>query len=327
MIRSFQFHDWNLLKRLYPHSVPLSVSSLLLNPTSPLYQAITHQWFDRDLLTYVWRPKARDAEAFVQLQLCNDQTQAYLQWIGSTSKSNTNVKEDDRIIWLDLFERLLIELGDRGVQTVIAEVAEESDVQATLKQAGFVNYARQDIWCLTQLPNNHQAPLGLMYTPRTTHEWDVALFYSHIVPNMLRFVEKSPPAFEECWVHYEGVDLVAYATMQIGKIAQRLHLFVDLSAETDTDLIVASIIAQHPPTPKLPIYCCVRSYQDWLNNALRRNGFEYYGSQVMMAKHTVQFVVKPEHSLEKLLHSGTVSAQSSTIIQKTNSFTEDRRKE
>jgi hypothetical protein len=50
--------------------------------------------------------------------------------------------------WLPLLDQAVIEAGQRGIHSLVAEVNEVSDELPVLRRAGFVVYTRQDVWVL-----------------------------------------------------------------------------------------------------------------------------------------------------------------------------------
>lgn len=312
MIRSFHTRDLLLLNRLSGRSVPLNTSTVLLEQSNPLQGALMHQLLRRNYPTYVWRPRARDAEAFVQYRVSEGGTVGQLLWIGSDLPSKRQQAADSNVhddVWMGLLERLTIVMGDAGVQSMVAEVPEDSDVFRVLKQAGFAAYTRQDVWKLTHLrgPGN----VNVVQAMRPTAEWDVEVMYSHVVPNMIRMVESRPPLANDGWVRYESGDPVAYAHVKQSKHGMLLWLMVRLTAEIDPVSLIRGIVARKQPTPELPLYCVIRNYQDWLNRPLEQSGFQHIGSQVVMVKHTVQKVKSGVTSLEEVLAKQGAKARTS----------------
>ncbi|MBK7895996.1 MAG: hypothetical protein IPJ90_14200 [Anaerolineaceae bacterium] len=50
--------------------------------------------------------------------------------------------------WLPLLDQAVVEAGQRGIHSLVAEVDEVSDELPVLRRAGFVVYTRQDVWVL-----------------------------------------------------------------------------------------------------------------------------------------------------------------------------------
>ena len=331
MIRPFQLRDWGRLSRLSANSVPLNASLILTFPSSPQRGAVLHRVLRRNYPTYIWRAEPSGPQAFVQLRLSKDWTQANVLWVGTSvagrwrlpgrEKSAEPWTQED--VWQTLFDDLGVYLGARGVHNLIAEAREDSVEAGLLREIGFANYSRQDLWKLeeTQPVNNNVARL---LTPRRQEDdWAIELLYAHTVPNMIRLIEPHPTIGSNSWVHYEGTDLTAYASYRDGRSADWLDLLVKLSADADIDQLVRDAIIFRPPSRERPLYCNVRHYQDWLQQPLENNGFQHIGSQVVMVRHTVQKVKrKVVNSLESVLqtNSGTVNTspwvQKATEIQK-----------
>src|SRR5205823_708072 len=75
--------------------------------------------------------------------------------------------------------------------------------------------------------------------------------------------------------------------------------------------IITAALRRYPRSERLPVYFCVRRYQDWLAGSLSTLGFEPWASQAVMVKHTAcrveQPVFKPAHIqvLEGVAHART----------------------
>ena len=332
MIRPFQLRDWGRLRRLSDNSVPLNASLILTFPTSPLRGAVAHRLFKRNFPTFMWRDAATGARAFVQVRLSKDRTQAHVLWVGSlvgkksahsgqdnASQSPNGQTEttDHQNVWQSLFDELGQRLAMYGVHNLIAEAREDSAEATILREVGFANYSRQDIYKLESWQPNSNSVAKLLSPRRRSDDWDIELLYAHTVPNMIRLIEPHPPIDVDSWVYYEDNELVAFANHKVGRAADWLQLQVKLEMEASADQLVRDAVIFKPPSKERPLYCNVRHYQDWLGQSLQNNGFRPIGSQVVMVRHTVQQVKqRVVSSLEEVLQTGTARVNTTPYVQK-----------
>lgn len=315
--------DAALLRRLARHSVPLSLAPVLTDGAAPLRHALLHPVWGQSHPTFLCHTPNGQGAAFVQYAISNDKTQAALLWAGGAPEllGRATTGETigyDEAVWLPLLEQAVGQLARRGVQSVVAEAAEDGPEHELLRRAGYANYARQDLWRLSAARWRELRRPGLTENPmipfRPTHDWDVALLYAHLAPPLIRLVEPQPPHGRDSWLHYEKNDLAAYAHMKTGKQGYWLRLFFNTSLEMDAATLLRGVLAYKEPMHDRPLYCAVRNYQERLNAPLQALGFEPCGSQVVLVKHTVQHVRRPLVTLEQVLQANTSAAPTTQIV-------------
>lgn len=270
-----------------------------------------------DSHTYIWKSADNDAVGFVQIELNDAGTHAHLLYLGSTENGAAEESPINETLWLAMLDQLLVEAGKLGIQSVIAEAPENGPELPILRHAGFAVYTRQDIWMHRGEAAIHESATQVAdVTPED--EWDIELLYAHTVPNMIQLVEPHPPTEgPNKWLLREDTELVAYAHQQKGNEATWLRLLVHPNASTPINDLVAAMLQRKPPTTNRPIFCRLRREQQWLESALQANGFEYWGSQAVMVKHTVHHVKKPVRSIESYLKEERATARSTPIMHKT----------
>lgn len=321
MIRPFLLRDWALVRRLAEHGVSLHSESALTDRLQPLRGAVVNMLVGGDFPTYVWKSENRSASGFIQLYLEDNSQRANILYLspsvdaGARSlqmenghKVSQNVVDSN--IWLPLLDQAVVEVGQRGVHSLVAEVSETGGELPVLRQAGFVIYTRQDIWVL----NSGQQSDTILRERQSTDEWDIQLLYANTVPRLVQLVEPLPRLDDgEGWVLREGDELAAFVHVHHGPRATWLRLFIHPNAETRADEIINEAIKVTGPTPGHPVYCCVRRYQSWVQNALQRHGFGFWGSQAVMVKHTVHHQQKPLTDLATVLEKQGVTASTPII--------------
>ncbi|MCB8983055.1 MAG: hypothetical protein H6659_04480 [Ardenticatenaceae bacterium] len=269
-----------------------------------------------DYPTLVWKSDGRDAAGFIQLQVREESPHAHIFFLGATPiflpmpdgdetavslpsepfKKNNHSGDPvlNESVWLALLDQAVVEIGQRGIHSLVAEVSESGDELPVLRRAGFAVYTRQDIWVLE---NGHTEKLNhsnLLSQRQPTDDWDIQLLYANTVPRLVQMVEPLPPLSSgESWVLREEGEVTAFVHIQKGSLASWLRLFIHPHAESRVDEIVAAALHLARPAISCPVFCCVRRYQSWLQGPLHRAGFSLWGSQAVMVKHTVKQQRKP----------------------------------
>jgi hypothetical protein len=187
--------------------------------------------------------------------------------------------------WLHILDAMAAEAGRRGAHILTAEVDEGSQLFQTMRTSGFAVYARQELW--RRLPG--QEPVkqaAAVLTDETDSDaMDIQLLYANIVPRLVQPI--CVPSRESTGLVYRaGARIQGYLALSEGNngiyVVPYLHpdiLFNEVSA------ILAGAMARATRADKLPIYVCVRRYQDWLEEALVELGFEKFTEQAVMVRH------------------------------------------
>lgn len=286
--------------------------------------------------TYVWKAEEGDGAGFIQLNLEEQNQHAHILYLSSTSQPgapDSKLAEAvagssignaaggvaprvvDENIWLPLLDQAVMEVGRRGLHSLVAEVGETGPELPILRRAGFAVYTRQDIWVLKE---NHVGVDGkqLLSLRRSEDDWGIQLLYANTVPRLVQLVEPAPPfCDDDGWVLRENDELTAYIHIHNGPAAGWLAFFIHPNAEARAEELITAALHIHPPQPAHPVYCCVRRYQSWLQGALERSGFTLWGSQAVMVKHTVHHTKKPMRDLAAVLENKGITASTPVVQQ------------
>ncbi|MCP4425094.1 MAG: hypothetical protein GY803_11410 [Chloroflexi bacterium] len=326
MIRPFDLRDLALVRRLSEQGVSLHTESALTNSLHPLRGAL-FSLVGGDYPTFVWKLEKGEATGFIQLLVKDNDRHARILFVGSDTavsphNENENEPKIDESVWLPLLDQAVVEIGRRGIHSLVAEVDEMGAELPVLRRAGFAVYTRQDIFRLetavadTIAADNRTAPLELQ-PRRPVDDWDVQLLYGNMVPRLVQLVEPAPPFHQgEGWLLRENDELAAFAYIRAGSVAAWMRLFIHPNAEGRADDIAvaaAQVAAKQVATRAQPIYCCVRRYQSWLQGPLERAGFELWRSQAVMVKHTVQHSTKPLPELSTVLDGKHIPVSSPMV--------------
>jgi hypothetical protein len=294
MIRPFQLRDTGLVRRLGDQGVLLHAEAALTTNPHPLRHALVSRFVGGEFSTFVWRSEERRASAFVQIRWGEGYPSAHIVSLGAESSlDGENGAVIDEEVWLPLLEELIVEIGRCGVHNLVAEASESGPELPVLRRAGFAVYTRQDIWIADQTVEGETA--DILRPHEALDDWDVQVLYANILPGLIQSVEPGPP-------------------VRKGTVASWMRLLIHPNAHTKPGDIIRSALCVAEPTPKRPVYCCVRRYQSWLQTSLEIAGFRGWGSQAVLVKHIVQRVEPRSLVKQPILEPQTVPG-SSTLVQ------------
>lgn len=320
MIRPFHLRDLALVHRLSEQGVTLHTESALTKNLHPVRGAL-FSLVGGDFPTYVWKAKKRDVAGFIQLGLDANVQYANILYISADQSSEsvrnvnkvagrgneTNTAVVNEEAWLSLLDQAVVEVGQRGVHSLVAEVDEVGPELPILRHAGFAVFTRQDIWVLTEQfvsPDDN----NILSQRQEIDNWEIQLLYANTVPRLVQMVEPLPPLNDGIgWVLREDNEITAFVHIQDGPAATWMRLFIHPNAEARADEIILAVTRLHPPYADHPIYCCVRRYQSWIQGPLARVGFQLWDSQAVMVKHTVHHIKKPMQDLSAALEAQGVT--------------------
>ena len=335
MIRPFNLRDLPLVHRLSEVGVSLHTESALTKNLHPTRGAL-FSLVGGDFPTYVWKSDKNGLAGFIQLLMGDEKESinAHILYLSSTHDepleevNGTAVSVTDKAngqrpyqvnekAWLPLLDQAVVEAGQRGIHSLVAEVDELSDELPVLRRAGFVVYTRQDVWVLAPGSARKEKNEKNLLRPRQAEDdWDIQLLYANTVPRLVQLVEPMPPLHDGAgWVLHEENELAAFVHVHVGPVATWMRLFIHPSAEIQADRIITAVVQKTPAAAERPIYCCVRRYQSWVQTALERSGFALWGSQAVMVKHIVQKATKPFTDLTAALEAQGITPTAPLIRQ------------
>jgi hypothetical protein len=335
MIRPFNLRDLALVHKLSENGVSLHTESALTKNLHPVRGAL-FSLVGGDFPTYVWKADRGNLAGFIQLSLEENTQHAHIHYLSSTtnsaeSKSTEEVTTPALAVgrvnggpitavneqaWLPLLDQAVVEAGQRGIHSLVAEVDESGVALPVLRRADFAIYTRQDVWILEAHQDDPVSPGRILRPRKATDDWEIQLLYANTVPRLVQLVEPMPPLHDGAgWVLEENDELAAFVHVQKGPAATWMRLFVHPNAEVKADEILRAAVQLNPTQPSHPVYCCVRRYQSWVQGALERTGFSLWGSQAVMVKHTVHHLQKPLPDLSAALEAKGVSPTAPIVRQ------------
>lgn len=197
--------------------------------------------------------------------------------------------------WTVLLDAMVCGAGKRGAHTLNAEIDETSDAFVVLRRCGFAVYARQDLW-RREPETTPDADADLLRPVTENDAFAVNALYTNIVPRMVLQAD-TPPDPSKGWVCEQGGRIAAYISVNEGKSGLYVQSFLHPELDHNAGAIHAALLARLPRAERLPVYVCVRRYQDWLRGPLMDIGFSPWASQAVMVKHTVARIEHPDLSI------------------------------
>lgn len=226
--------------------------------------------------------------------------------------------------WLALMDGMAVEAGRRGAHMLTAEVNEDDPLFVCMRQSGFAVYARQEIW--RRDPSSESLPepylLGELAEETDDDQMDIQLLYSNIVPRLVQAI--TVPSRDSRGIVYRKAKRVqGYIAVSEGKSGIYImpYLHPDVLGYEAT-AIIAGVIRQTGRADRVPVYVCVRRYQDWLADSLSRMGFEAATQQAVMVRHIAagirqtNFASLVQKTLEAVPQASPVSKSNLTNQEK-----------
>lgn len=298
MIRPFELRDLPTLNRhrrqgLFLDSIPMLTRGRSLVPVgaalSPLAQAT-------GVFTSVYRDETSPDGEVILGQAAHSS--------GSPVARLTFIAPDAAIASLalvPLLEHLIRQLGERGAQSLVAEVDEKSHTFEALRRAAFSIYSRQRIWRVSKPP----VPLGeAAWQPaQPVDDFDVQRLYNLLVPGLVQQVEPKHSG-RHGWILREQGELRAFADVQLGPRGVWVQPLIHPEME-DVDSRLAQLLARLRPRPARPVYLCLRSYSAWLASAVEELGAQPGPPQAVMVRRLAAEIKKPALARLPAINGGT----------------------
>ncbi len=278
-VRPFTPIDLPLVHRLTPRGLCLDSATSLTRGVNALEGAFWGSVPLADLGTPTFVLRENDSGYVAQFRHRAGEQHAHIVFIAPDLRSFEDA-------WLYLLDGMVVAAGRRGALTLNAEVEETSPAFVVLQRAGFGIYARQDIWRRDPGPLSTQ-PSELVRSASENDAWGISSLYIGIVPRMVMQVDPPPEAKHSGLVYVQGGQILAHFTAQEGKYGVYVQSLLHPELRTDhAENVIAAALGHLPRADRLPLYFCVRRYQSWLGGAFSSLGFERWGSQAVMVKHT-----------------------------------------
>ncbi len=190
----------------------------------------------------------------------------------------------DNTVWLHILDAMAKEAGKHRAQALVAEVEETSQLFETMRNAGFAVYMRQQIW--RRHPDAPRPPYEKVVLHEVEDLYSPGLWalFGAITPSMVQQIA-APPSDMALLAYYKNQQVEGFIALSEGKqgIYMIPYLHQDLYYEA-TD-IIESAIDYAERAAKVPVYVCIRRYQNWLEPILHDSHFRLWIQQAVMVKH------------------------------------------
>ena len=278
MLRAFTLADYGLLRKLTKKAVFLNNRFVLTQGPGASSRGALFSPLAAFTGLYTFTGKAQDHShpLFAQAYHPSGFPLAHCIFLAPASSLDSPALEE-------VLDGLTKHLGGRGALSLVAEVEEDQAAFKVLRQNGFSIYARQRMWKLKGAP--------IFTGPATWRpalerdRFGIHLLRKSLVPGQVQQIEMENSEPLEGYVLRQDGEIVAYAEVRRGPRGTWLLPFVHLDAEP-FDKALAELLARLRPSPRRPVYVCLRSYQDWLQGALEDLGAQAGPRQVVMARRT-----------------------------------------
>ncbi len=303
MIRPFDFRDVALVSQIEHQGTPLCAELALTRRPRPLQSALAGFFSlnGRGLRTYVLREEnsATPCCGFIQLRQRGDDQHGVIAYIAPDLSANP----DAPAIWGQLLDQAAVQAGRIGIQHLVAEAPEDSEAIEVLQRSGYAIYLRQDILRLVRTRLTVAAE-PLLRPCETRDAWGVQQIYINTAPRLVQQAEGVPQIQRtgavRSYVLEENMEITACLQLRRGPDSAWFNVFVHPQAESCASNVIQYGLSLFGSNWNAPIFCGVRSYQEWLRHPLEALGFEPFGSSVVMVKHLVSAILEPELEMVKM---------------------------
>ncbi len=204
--------------------------------------------------------------------------------------------------WLQLVDGLVVTAGRRGALIVTADISDTAYAAfEILRQTGFIVYTRQIIYKrppakIVKIAVPNRVQLRLINDKDTLR---LRLLYNNLVPSL---VQQADPNGE---TQHGPADIVIESTQENrllghlalteGKSGLLVKPLLHPDVFDEAVAIVGHALHFWRKIERLPLYFCVRAYQEWLGTHLLDLGFEQSDRQIVLVKHTT---VRPNQAVD-----------------------------
>jgi hypothetical protein len=282
--------DLPLVHRLTTYGVSLDSTTSLTHGIHSVEGAFWSAVPLADLGTPTYVLRTGDNGYIAQFRHRLGEQHAHIVFIApDIDKYGTRVGES---AWLSLIDAMTSGAGRRGAFTLNAEVDENSAAFVLLRQCGFAVYARQTIWRREPAPIPDFVP-NLLRPEVEADGLAIDALYTGIVPRLVLQAD-TPPESGRGLIHEQiDGDVSAYFAIQDGRCGIFVQPYLHPEMFDKAAAITGALLGNLPRADRLPVYVCVRRYQDWLGTTLSGLGFEPFASQAVLVKHTVNRIEHP----------------------------------
>lgn len=241
--------------------------------------------FPRGLYTLV--AKSDQQQVVGQFRFNSDDTCAHIVYVASTVEDDA----DDTIV-LHILDAMTQEAGKYGAHALLAEVEPNSHLFETFRVARFAPYTRQVIWRHQPTTIKREDCAINLEDAADAHQLAINSLMANIVPKMLQQYA-APHGDLRGLVYRKDERILAYIAYSEGENGIYILPYIHTDAVEYASDLVKATIAHMGRARRVPIYVCVRSYQEWLSHSIEDIGFEPWIEQAVMVKHIAAGIRHP----------------------------------
>jgi hypothetical protein len=311
MIKSFGMRDILLVGNLQKKGTCLDPEIALTRPYSPLRAALSSYFLMQEAGTSTFILEAVDqsnpVQGLAQMRHRRGRPEADVIYLAPSFSTS----DEAPTVWHRLLNHLCTRAGQRGIQRLFARLAEDGEEIETFQQVGFSPYTREDVFRLTSLPESQQRLDRVVMRPqRAVDAWALQRLYANVAP---RLVQQAESLGERGWerssvdwplrsrsegyVLEDNGEIVSYLLFSDGRLGHWMRILLHPQAYDRADEVIQHGLAFLSHYPTCPIYCSVREYEGGLRVPLQDWGFEPFGSQAILVKHTTVRIKEPARKL------------------------------
>jgi len=327
MIKSFGVPDLLLVSNLQKKGTCLDPEIVLTRSYSPLLAALSSYFLMQEAGTSTFILEATDQnspstgrrgelvepsghrrmQGLAQMRQRRGRPEADVIYLAPS----LSTADEAPTIWHRLLSHLCARAGDRGIQRLFARLAEDGEEIETFQQVGFSPYTREDIFRLNSLSESpQQLDRAVMRPQQAVDAWALQRLYANVAP---RLVQQAESLGERGWerssvdwplrtrsegyVLEDNGEIVSYLLFSGGRIGHWMRILLHPQAYERANEVIQHGLAFLSHYPPCPIYCSVREYEGGLRTPLQDWGFEPFGSQAILVKHTTVRIKEPARKL------------------------------
>ena len=335
MIRSFGVRDLLLVGNLQKKGTCLDPEIALTRPYSPLLAALSSYFLMQEAGTSTFILEAMDqsspstsrrgerspeqsrrivepsghrrVQGLAQMRQRRGRPEADVIYLAPSLSTAAEAPT----IWHRLLSHLCARAGERGIQRLFARLAEDGEEIETFQQVGFSQYTCEDIFRLNSLSESHRRlDRAVMRPQQAVDAWALQRLYANVAPRLVRQAERlGERGWErssvdwplrtrsEGYVLEDNGEIVSYLLFSGGRTGHWMRILLHPQACDRAAEVIQHGLAFLSHYPPRPIYCSVREYEGGLRIPLQDWGFELFGSQAILVKHTTVRIKEPARKL------------------------------
>jgi hypothetical protein len=258
---------------------------------------LTHTWLVRE------KTKGGLLAGLLQMMDRPSRPESEIVYISPALSDRSEVQN----LWNKLIMYACAQATERGTQRLLVDLPSGGDEVQVFRQVGFTIYAREEIFRLDAAPPCRRTPFPAgLRRPRGGDEMRLQELYTEVTPRLVQMAEGQSPfgwhipsnhmhmwGAEMYLLESEGGKLDAFLQIRPGTAGHWLDLTLSPRARGKADVLLDFGLDRVSGWASKPVYTAVREYQGGVLPALHEKGFQPFGRQAAMVKHTTALIKEP----------------------------------